>query len=181
MAVGRRALIVRAVLSAAVILVGASVFWGVEQRNLATETARELDAALATTRAMRDSLRISGVHLTSLEHLVSFWSSQTSSARQNQGMLLNDYDIEWLREKGLTDPVGDLRRDLMAHPELIPINATPGVAMRFEYDSIAILSTRWVYAAFEDGHSGARCPLSYHVEPGGQISWKYIAEMPYVE
>jgi hypothetical protein len=90
-------------------------------------------------------------------------------------MLLLDHEIRELREAGLDDPVNRLRNDLVAHPELIPMEGVLGGTMYFRRETIAILSTRWVYAEFEDGHIGGNCLLEYSVAPGGTISWRVIA------
>ena len=89
-------------------------------------------------------------------------------------MLLWDHEIQRLREKGLEDPVNNLRDDLMSHPELIPYEGVLGGTMGFFRSRIALLSLRWVYAEFEDGHIGGRCLLEYDVAPGGKITWSVI-------
>jgi hypothetical protein len=90
-------------------------------------------------------------------------------------MLINEFDISDLKKTGLRDPVNDLRRDLMAHPELIPMKGILGGTMGFVEDSIALLSQRWVFAEFEDGHTGGCCLLSYEVSADGRISWQLLA------
>ncbi len=108
------------------------------------------------------------------ENNAGFWYTQARRARENQRMLLWDHEIQRLQERGLEDPVNDLRDDLMGHPELIPYEGVLGGTMGFVRSRIALLSLRWVYAEFEDGHIAGRCLLEYDVAPGGRITWRVI-------
>ena len=89
--------------------------------------------------------------------------------------LLRSWDIANLQKHGLSDPEEDLIADLMQHSELIPYKGVMGGTMGF-YSSqdIHILSSRWVFAAFEDGHIGGHMLLEYRVDPGGKIHWRVI-------
>lgn len=70
------------------------------------------------------------------------------------------------------DTVEQLRQDLMEHPELIPFEGRLGGTMDF-YDPqrIRVLSDRWVYAEFDDGHSQGAMLLEYERTGDGAIEW----------
>jgi hypothetical protein len=89
--------------------------------------------------------------------------------------LLTSLDIAQLSRQGISDPEEDLASDLMQHRELIPYAGVMGGTMGFySKKAIHILSSRWVLAAFEDGHIGGHMLLEYRVDPGGKIHWRVI-------
>ncbi len=89
--------------------------------------------------------------------------------------MLSSKGIAELREKGLKDPVKEIRADLMNRNELIPYKGVLGGTMRFASEiDIHILSTRWVRAYFEDGHIDGWMLLEYHISEEGTISWEVI-------
>jgi hypothetical protein len=89
--------------------------------------------------------------------------------------MLSSKEISELREKGLKDPVKDIRADLMKRNELIPYKGVLGGTMRFASEiDIHILSTQWVRAYFEDGHVGGWILLEYQISEEGTILWKVI-------
>ncbi|NBB90639.1 MAG: hypothetical protein GVY23_05465 [Spirochaetes bacterium] len=68
-----------------------------------------------------------------------------------------------------------LKGDLMDREELIPFEGQLGGTMDFyEPESIHILSDRWVYAEFTDGHVQGGMLLEYTFEPGGEVSWRVL-------
>jgi hypothetical protein len=84
-------------------------------------------------------------------------------------------EIEVLQGYGLTDPVREIKADLMRHPELIPIPGVLGGRMGFySEDGIRILDGHWVYAEFDDGHIGGAALLAYRVKDG-HIRWARLA------
>jgi hypothetical protein len=154
-----------------------AVLWGVtEQRcKRAVSIADDLGGVRNTNLALHDSVRILRREIAGAHQYAKFWYERTASARQNQGMLLDECAISNLMQMGIKDPVNDLRRDLLAHRELIPYEGVLGGTMAFIEESISLLSTRWVFAEFEDGHIQGRCLLSYEVGPGAHISWKVLS------
>jgi hypothetical protein len=174
-----RALLTAAVLLAAAVAVLAVALWRADQRWKGTAAIEDQNDRVRTRNwALHESLAVRGREVDEARQRSSFWERQTSTAEQHQGMLLNEFDISHLKKKGLPDPESDLRRDLMGHPELIPMEGILGGTMGFVEDSIALLSQQWVYAEFEDGHTGGCCLLSYEVGPGGHISWHVLAAAP---
>ena len=128
-----------------------------------------------TSGVLSDSLRLVNGRLFAVEALQKFWYGSAQAAAANQRMLLGDSEIRKLKKLGLTDPVRQLRQDLVAHPELIPYKGVLGGVMHFWEPRVALLSTRWVFAEFEDGHIAGNCLLEYSVSPGGHVSWKLLA------
>ena len=97
------------------------------------------------------------------------------SLSENQIITLYSWKIDDLKEQGLTDPINDLKSDLIKHPELIPYKSVLGGTMGFySKDNIWILTEKWVLALFEDGHVGGHILLEYTVSDKGEISWKVI-------
>jgi len=100
------------------------------------------------------------------------WYDEAMRARAEQAVLLTSADVDELKRDGLSDPVKQLRRDLMAHPEIIPFEGVLGGRMGFyrEYE-ITLLNTSWVFARFDDGHIDGFCWLEYVVAPDTTIHW----------
>jgi len=93
----------------------------------------------------------------------------------HQRVLLTDIDLLDLKAAGLTDPVNQLRSDLGAHPDLIPVEGVFGGTMGFyDRDGIVLLPGGYVYAPADDGHIVAHTVLRYDVKPGGKIEWKLL-------
>jgi hypothetical protein len=165
----------------AAILAAMSIFFGhrwlsaERQCREAQMAGARLSYEYAAVTAVLDSLRAAISSLDGQEPNAPFWYEQAKRARESQGMLLGEVEIEILQTKGLDDPVNELRDDLAAHTELIPYEGVRGGKMRFVRHTIAILSTRWVYAEFEDGHVSGDCLLEYDVGGDGTITWKMIS------
>lgn len=93
---------------------------------------------------------------------------------------IDEHQIEKLQKKGLSDPVNDLRKDLMGEPELITREGVLGGIMGFYFsEGIHVLNERWVFAYFEDGHVGGSMLLRFDVLPDGGIKWEVIDEWVY--
>lgn len=134
----------------------------------------ELVTELSATMASLDSLKaviLSGADAENNDH---FWYKEAMRARESQGMLLGESDIRALKEAGLDNPPEQLRDDLMSHPELIPYEGVLGGTMGFVRHTISLLSPRWIYAEFEDGHVMGRCLLEYDITSEGAIAWTVI-------
>ena len=68
-----------------------------------------------------------------------------------------------------------IKADLTEHPELIPFEGTLGGTMGFyDPENIYVLSDKWVYARFEDGHIQGGMLLEYSLGPDGEISWQVL-------
>jgi hypothetical protein len=85
---------------------------------------------------------------------------------------LSSSEILRFREKGLEDPVAEIKESLQKQKELIPVEGVVGGTMDFH--ETHILTSRWVLAYFEDGHVGGHMLLEYDVSDEGEISWKFI-------
>jgi len=89
---------------------------------------------------------------------------------------LFSWDIEAMKKKGLKDPANDIVSALKQHRELIPHAGSMGGTMNFfDKSKIRVLTGKWVFAYFEDGHNGGYVLLEYEVRDGGAIVWKTVA------
>lgn len=85
-------------------------------------------------------------------------------------------DVRGLQKQGLSQLEEALAADLMEHRELIPYKGVMGGTMGFySKKDIYVLTSRWVLAAFEDGHIGGHMLLEYAVSPRGEIQWKVVS------
>jgi hypothetical protein len=84
------------------------------------------------------------------------------------------FEIQLLNDLGLSDPINDLKSDLMSNPSLIPYEGVLGGTIRvYTKDHIRLLPGRYVYAIFEDGHIQGAMILQYEVKDGS-IRWEII-------
>jgi len=91
---------------------------------------------------------------------------------------LNNYSINKMKEKGLMNPVEDIISDLQKHRELIPYKGVLGGTMAFyDKNEIWVLTDKWVFAYFDDGHISGYLLLQYFVHDNGKITWQKIAAM----
>ncbi len=82
--------------------------------------------------------------------------------------------INGLKRQGFDGNIQDIINDLVKHDELIPYKGVLGGKMGFYYkERIHVLSDKWVYAYFEDGHISGYMLLSYSID-NKEISWKVI-------
>ncbi|AFL99281.1 MULTISPECIES: hypothetical protein [Desulfitobacterium] len=82
--------------------------------------------------------------------------------------------INTLKRQGFNGSVQDIVDDLLKHNELIPYDGVLGGKMGFySKDNIYVLSDKWVYAYFDDGHINGYMLLNYSVN-NEDISWKVI-------
>src|SRR5262245_17481616 len=122
-------------------------------------------AARVKLEAERDSLR-AVVKATHDSAVVDAFTHQNSSAQWNDA-------LKKLLSAGLADPVESLRDDLVRHPELIPMPGTGGSHQLFMRDMVEVLNDRWVFAYFEDGHTGGEMLLEFAVKDG-RIRWRVV-------
>ncbi len=87
--------------------------------------------------------------------------------------LLREWDIAYLKEHGLKDPVPEIKASLAQNIHLIPQEGVLGGTNHVFEDKIFVLNRKWVLAYFEDGHNVGNILLSYKVNRG-KITWKVI-------
>jgi hypothetical protein len=91
--------------------------------------------------------------------------------------LLDQQQIKSLREKGLENPVDDLRNNLMKEDVIIKRKGVLGGTMGFYMpEGIHVLNEKWVVAYFEDGHVAGALLLKYEVKEGS-INWEVLDEI----
>ena len=82
--------------------------------------------------------------------------------------------INGLKRQGFDGNVQDIINDLIKHNELIPYAGVLGGKMGFyNKEKVYVLSDKWVYAHFDDGHINGYMLLSYSVN-NEAISWEVI-------
>lgn len=92
---------------------------------------------------------------------------------------LDQQSIKYLKEKGLINPVEDLRNDLIKEGALIKRKGVLGGSMGFYLpEAIHVLNENWVMAYFEDGHIAGVLLLKFDVQ-NGEISWEVLDEIHY--
>jgi hypothetical protein len=147
----------------AAVLAGVLAVEAVRARREAGRLRVELEAARGA--AASDSLQVAGAR-----------PDTAGGPAPPPGLLANEVHLARLRRAGLDDPLADLRADLQAHPELIPVPGRLGGRMGFySPDDIVLLNDRWVYAYFEDGHTAGSMLLEFDVREGGGIAWRPLA------
>jgi hypothetical protein len=93
---------------------------------------------------------------------------------------LDQKQLENLVDKGLTDPVSEIRQDLVERSGLIDMESVHGGKMGFYFhDGIHILNEKWVFAYFEDGHIAGAMLLRYEINEDGSLRWEVLDETPY--
>lgn len=101
-------------------------------------------------------------------------NSYSDSLANESNDWIFDSEIRYLTDNGLSNPVFQLKDDLVNRDDLIPVEGIMGGTMRiYSTDQIRILPGRYVFAVFEDGHKQGNIILQYEVKDG-QISWKII-------
>lgn len=96
--------------------------------------------------------------------------------RETSAHPIATYEIEELRQRGLSDPIAQIVQDLRSHPEVIPHSGVLGSKMGFyDPEGIRLLSSHWVYARFDDGHIMGSGVFEFAVRPGGKLSWSVVS------
>lgn len=87
---------------------------------------------------------------------------------------LHDSDIQLLKNRGLNDPISQLKQDLMEKSELISFDGVLGGTMKiYQEEQIILLPGFYAMAVFEDGHIQGGMLLEYEVALG-EIKWTVI-------
>jgi hypothetical protein len=88
---------------------------------------------------------------------------------------LQSWDIKRFQKKGLKNPENDILASLMKQTQLIKFEPQPGVSWRFDANETIILSNRWVFTKFDEGHMLGSMLLSYTVN-NGSVAWEAISQ-----
>lgn len=97
---------------------------------------------------------------------------ETANMKLENMPKLQAFEIEQLKQKGLKDPVADLKADLMKRQDLIPFEGVLGGEMGlYSEENIYIISSKWAAAHFDDGHIGGIMLLKYNIQKDGKIRW----------
>lgn len=68
-----------------------------------------------------------------------------------------------------------LKQDLLTRQDLIPFDGVLGGTMGFHTtDNMYLLSERWVFAQFDDGHIAGSMLLEYKVREDGSVAWEVL-------
>ncbi|TKC19803.1 hypothetical protein [Robertmurraya kyonggiensis] len=86
-----------------------------------------------------------------------------------------------LTNLGFTGKVDDIKEDLIRHEDIIPYKGVLGGEMHFLNDEIIVLSHEWVFAPFDDGHTGGYLLLNFEIEGGKVTQWKVLDSYLYGE
>jgi hypothetical protein len=88
---------------------------------------------------------------------------------------LQSWDIKRFQKKGLTNPEKDILDNLSKQTKLIKFEPQPGVTWRFDINETIILSNRWIFTKFDEGHFLGSMLLKYNVD-NGSITWEVISQ-----
>ena len=106
-------------------------------------------------------------------HFIDLKNTESQNDVVFNSSRLEESDRQFLISHGLKDPVNNIVKDLLSHPELIPCKGTLGGVHSFYSDGISILGRDQVKATFGDGHNDGAMELTYRVSKGN-ISWKVV-------
>lgn len=151
-------------------------FWVVQLRRELHRAEQRATAAVPGAKAAIDSLG-RGVDMPAPQPYGAtelFWYRQAQIARAQGNSLLTPDDISKLTKLGLQDPAAEIRKDLLAHRELIPFKSSSG-GHQFTPEEAILLPGHWVCAYFGDGHTGGYLLLEYEVRPSGRLVWRRLA------
>lgn len=79
-----------------------------------------------------------------------------------------------LTNLGFNGTVDEIKEDLIKHEDIIPYEGVLGGKMHFLNDEIIVLSHEWVFAPFDDGHTGGYLLLNFKIEDGKVTQWKVL-------
>jgi hypothetical protein len=88
---------------------------------------------------------------------------------------LQSWDIKRFQKKGLMNPEEDILDNLSKQTRLIKFEPQPSVAWRFDKNETIILSNRWIFTKFDEGHMLGSMLLKYNVD-NGSITWEVISQ-----
>jgi hypothetical protein len=88
---------------------------------------------------------------------------------------LQSWDIRRFQKRGLANPEEDIVNDLLKQNRLIQFDSHAGVNWRIDKNETIILSNKWVFTKFDDGHMLGSILLQYQVE-NGIITWEVISQ-----
>lgn len=163
-----------------VLLVGGLIFRNAHDQTELNRVHENEQTLIREAEALKESLTRAQEEKEKLTAEISALKGSLTPAHRNaqfpqSSSGLADWEIERLKEKGLQNPIQEIRANLLKHRELIPYKGVLGGQMNFYGESaIQILSPRWVLATFEDGHIAGQMLLEYQVSDSGQISWKVL-------
>jgi hypothetical protein len=93
----------------------------------------------------------------------------------NQLSKLQSWDIKRFQKKGLKNPEDDIIESLLKQSHLIKFEPHAGVTWRFDKNETILLSNRWVFTKFDEGHMLGSMLLEYTVN-NGLITWEVISQ-----
>jgi hypothetical protein len=125
----------------------------------------------AWIESQNNELRLLDEALDSLLNEADSISSGSSSKSIDH---LHDSDVRLLKNRGLIDPIRQLKEDLMEKSELISFDGILGGTMKiYQEEQIVLLPGFYAMAVFEDGHIQGGMLLEYEVTLG-EIKWTVI-------
>lgn len=131
--------------------------------------AREM-VLTARIDSLREQARLSESLRDSLQAVISKLEESISHE-------LSLPDLEFLKKRGLEDPVAELFGDLAKHPEVFPANVPPKPwVYRPDRTRTVVLSRNWLYTVISDGHYEREALLKYVIEGPGLIRWECIRQ-----
>ncbi|WP_226683453.1 hypothetical protein [Sutcliffiella horikoshii] len=76
-----------------------------------------------------------------------------------------------LLELGFEGEIDEIKEQLLEQTQLIPYEPVLGGIMSFREDRVKLLSHEWIFAPFDDGHTGGFLLIKYQMRDGKVTDW----------
>lgn len=153
-----------------VCLLAIAIGWLAVTKGAALARNADLQTQLQRLTADNDALR---AERNRLADQVNTLSAQLHVPVTPPLILMSEFDLDRLKDRGLASPVDEIAASLIARRDLIPFSGVLGGTMAFRYPGEWVITEKWVLALFEDGHISGRAFLEYSVTDG-KIEWQLI-------
>jgi cbb3-type cytochrome oxidase subunit 3 len=107
---------------------------------------------------------------------LAFQDNNSDLKSPQKSSKLQSWDITGFQKNGLKNPEEEILNDLMKQSRLIRFEPKPGVSWRFDRNETIILSNRWIFTKFDEGHMLGSMLLQYSVK-NGFITWEAVSQV----
>lgn len=173
------------IFNSAIVLVvfGAFIFFLVSEKESIPETSPPVSGGALEKENidLKAKLKLSERFRSQKEEEIEALQEEIEALQKEIGRIYAEAPIDYsmmsnylLQSIGFTGGVEAVRADLVKHPELIPYEGSLGGTMQFSEGSILVLSHKWVFAPFSDGHAVGHLLLTYEINDGEVRNWQVV-------